>query len=93
MRVEHLFSLGLSLACAPALVGLAIAEDGSYAGAYTGQFTKQAARPIGSKDNLLIVEVAQGMNKSTGKDKFMDGGRSFGARRSTSTRAVVRSAV
>lgn len=62
-------------ALAAVAVSLAVPAlaDGTHTGSWTAQITKQEARPLGSPDHVLVAQVAQGTNRSTGSDPRMDG--------------------
>lgn len=67
----------LAAAASLALITAAAAGEADHAGTYTASIVKQEARPLGSPDRLLVAQVAQGTNRSTGATKFMDGAQAL----------------
>lgn len=67
----------LATATSLALVTAVPAGEADHAGTYAATITRQEARPLGSPDRLLVAQVAQGSNRSTGATPFMEGAQAI----------------
>ena len=68
-----LLARGVFTSAAISLIAVPALAEGIHSGSWTSQITKQEARPLGSPEHLLVAQVMQGTNKSTGSDPKLDG--------------------
>lgn len=75
--IATLTRAALATASLAFLASTAMAEQPVHAGSFTLQITKQEAQPLGSKEHVLVAQVAHGTNKSTGSEPVEDGGQAL----------------